>query len=543
MIVILERGVTTSPEVLAMEVAAWKTNPSWSGRAAILVIVTGGQQEAQIVITELWRQVKAANVVVMAASSSTVEIFTSQPYSPLCSAQAVSMGKWVPGSPFNYTLFPQKTYLNLNQCKVTAASTEFPPFVDSPDLSNRFTHGLEVMLFKSLAEQMNFSYEVIASPDGQSPWFVLIDGVPAGLVGRLYRHEADFAFHGIRMSWDRFRLVDIIDSYYGGSFVWAAPLAERAPLWISFFVVFDHYMWLGTFLSLAASAAVLTIITTKGAVNAVLAIWASTLNTSLPYECAPSREILFRLFIVFYFIYGINITTAYQSGIFGILTKGLTMTPMESAIEALRQGYIANMYPSNIPDLIANHPIFYEYVTSNNLANWTEDHINALRRVALQQRQIALYADTAFLYEMNRRFTTKAGKPLARALKERHSTYEPVFMMARDHPLQLTVQASMRRLMEGGWVEYHVRNLVDRRYVTDLENVEENDEGGGRKLSVEQLVGAFAMHLFLLVVSAVVLVVELTCADQHPKTPSMDLKKETPSLQLVFERRRLQLRI
>lgn len=501
-VVILREKLIASPLLLTSEIKRWKANPCWSGRAAILVVMLGGgSAEAHDVFSELWRQTKAANVVIMAVQGGVVQLFGSEPYSPQCTVSVFRIGVWGSKAPHNHTIFPARNFGNLNQCKIIAASVAVAPYVYSSNGSTQFTEGVEIRIFRTLAEMMNFSYEYIASPVGESPWMLFQDGKPAGLIGRLHRLEADVAFFGIRLTWQRYQLVDIIDSYYGDSFVWVSTLPERIPSWHSFFTVFDLYLWLWALLVLLLFAAVFSALTRITLVAALAIALGFSFNVCQP--CTTQR-LLLRFLLTCYLTYVLNITAAYQSGLFSEMTTASFAPPVDSAMEAAHEGFIFDVYPSAILEMKASHPELYAYIISNKLANWNEDHVSSLKRIAQQKREILLLSSMVVRYEKKRSFKTPDGKSLLRTLKVPYGSYEPVFHMSRDHPLQPAMQSAMRRLIECGWVEIYIDTLLDR---DDASGLAENDTD--RTLSMSNLFGAFVMLVGLLFVATTTLVGEL----------------------------------
>jgi len=360
----IEEYAVLDEKLLGAQISQWRQNFVWFGRAKILVILECEKNLSTIASTiflELWNQVKAVNVAVLFMGKSSYKIFKSAPYSTCCQVQVKSTD--ILG------MFQVHKLKNLNFCKVTTIPATLLPYVLPPNDKNIFYEGLEVRFLQELSRILNFSLGFASIPIGQSPWMSLINGtVPAGMMGVLYRAEADVSLSGNRLTYIRTQYVEHIESYFSDDFAWIGPIASKTPRWKSVFLVFRPFIWLSIFTVFLTTLFLLNYLKIQLSKSFTI-IWAATLNVGV--SNIDFNQPRTKFIIIGYLFYAIIITTMFTSGLFQVLTNGLKLTTINTPMEGVKAGLLVSMFLSSKSEIQEGLPEFMEYATKHNLAWYT----------------------------------------------------------------------------------------------------------------------------------------------------------------------------
>ncbi|KAK2163629.1 hypothetical protein LSH36_76g04006 [Paralvinella palmiformis] len=116
----------------------------------------------------------------------------------------------------------------------------YAPFVDEKRRDNKTElFGIEIRILENLAEMFNFTYRFVRSVDGQ--WGNLVNGVWTGMVGMVYRGDADMAASGISLIESRDEVVDFLTPHYIDSSV--VVFKPTRVKWRYFIKPFSQTVW------------------------------------------------------------------------------------------------------------------------------------------------------------------------------------------------------------------------------------------------------------------------------------------------------------
>lgn len=522
-IALIDSKIGRDPEILTDVIHTWSENLVWFGDAKILVVVEAAESDAQKfaenIFNELWRQTRSINIVVLVSHVHNITFFAWEPYSASCKIQAFVRGSWHNQYTGNSDLFPLRQFSNLNNCTIRVTATPLIPYVFPPDKNQNYHEGIEIRMFSELSKALNFSYAFQPVPAGQSAWLSVLNGTPSGMVGVLYRGEADVSLSGSRLTFERSQYVDPIDSYYGDDFTWIGPTAKRTPRWKGVFLVFNRKAWAcigATFLASTFMVAAL-FRWKRGASRwnfnkSFFLMWAINMNNSVPPRLFTSQTVI-RCFVCCFLCYLTVVNSLYGSGLYTVLTKGLSMETFDSAKDAAEAGMIVSIFPSNIPDLKETVPNFYNYITSHGLVEWTEDYMSCFRRAARQGDCFNLFTGLGGRYQTNLRFTSSSGKQYLHVMRNRYKSYEPVLYMKRHHPLLPVIKKKIQQMVESGLVLSYINTILtaslrNRSIATEVADFSEEEEK--KELSLEQVIGAFIAPMVILVTAVIAFAWEVT---------------------------------
>lgn len=507
-----ESTVSDSEELSSM-VRMWRNNAVWFGRAKILVIIesrSDGWELANKIISELWRQVKAVSVLVLIGWGDSVKFYSFVPYDESCRVEAKIVGFWNK-THHNYKVFPVWPFLNLNNCTLKVTATELIPYVFPPKENGEYTDGIEVRAFRLLSTILNFTYEFNPVPEGENPWATMLDDKPVGFIGMLVKGESDICLSGGRLNYERCMLADPLDPYISDDFVWVGPAPERTARWKAVFLVFSPDIWMAIATTFVASLLFTWFVYRKRfpASTAFLVVWTASLSNTSPSSLLPFS---IRGFFGCFLFYTLTINSLYTSALYGVLTKGLKLEPIDSNTQAADLGLTASIFASNMIDLEQTVPKYYKQITENNLIIWTNDFMKCLRRAARNGDCYTLFTALGSTYHINMRFTSKLGRPYVRIMKKRYKSYVPTIYMARHHPLHPLFRKLMGQLVENGWVQMQATHIMTESLrmrlrhseVKDFSEIEEK-----KKLGLDQLLGAFLAYSVMLMLAILAFLYEL----------------------------------
>jgi hypothetical protein len=237
----------------------------------LVVLLNDGKMNGDIiteVLSTLWEW-KVLEVIVVTESLSGqdgvrnvdthVDLFSWFPFqSPShCTrvTDVVLMDQWVNGAFVkNSNLFPKKITRNLNQCPMVASTIGWGDLVipsgeadsGNPDPRKAYEDGLEVILYKTVAEAFNMSTAFIEPlPSYGNVWgdYNHADNTYTGVIGDAKFGRSNVSFCGLAKNFFFETHIDSTHSYLESGFNWYVQCARPRPRWQVFVRTFALSVW------------------------------------------------------------------------------------------------------------------------------------------------------------------------------------------------------------------------------------------------------------------------------------------------------------
>jgi len=521
-VAILGESIVYNDTLLTKSIHIWRQNSVWFSRAKILIVVEAKKQHAKDIaskiISEFWKQTKSPFVVVVVSHEHQVSFFKYKPYSPGCEIKPRFVGQWKKEG----RLFQNYRYLNLNKCVLTGAPAVMEPFV-FPPINNTYCEGIEIRIFETLSTHLNFTINYQEIP-GENPWLSSINGTPTGMIGQLYRQEADITISGSRLTYERAQFADSLDTYFSDDFTWIGPAARTTPSWKAVFLVFRVRMWISLGVCYVFSIIVFFLLyfrkrhAAEDISHSFVVMCGANLNIAMPLSYITSKSVI-RIFFASYLCFALTINAIYTSGLYEVLSQGLKLDLIDSARAGLDKGLTVSIDETNIISFPEIMPEFYNEMVNKGLLDLDIDYYTCLERAAKYGDCMVLYPSLVARYDINNKYTLQSGEQLVHIMKTRYKTYEPVMYMPKHHPLIPVFRKKMRQLVESGWVRHQINTIMEKSKRNGRQNTGIDRLYGERRrkeLTIDQLLGAFLVSLVTMIISLVIFIGEIVYHNYSP---------------------------
>ncbi|GFR09907.1 glutamate receptor ionotropic, delta-2 [Trichonephila clavata] len=165
-------------------------------------------------------------------------------------------------------------------------------------------YGMEAELIKIITTKIGVNYEIVTPEDGQYG-IELSSGNWTGIIGMLYRGEADIGIANLGIFENRFRAVDFSSSYMSDGLYFSYIKSANREQLFSFLRMFDFSTWMCLFASfLLASVVILMILKDQETISSImLYLFGSFLGQTLLFHRQINEwKIIFLSWMLFAFI-------------------------------------------------------------------------------------------------------------------------------------------------------------------------------------------------------------------------------------------------
>ncbi|GFY45828.1 lig_chan-Glu_bd domain-containing protein [Trichonephila inaurata madagascariensis] len=192
-------------------------------------------------------------------------------------------------------------------------------------------YGMEAELIKTIMAKIGVDYEIVTPEDGQYG-MELSSGNWTGVIGMLYRGEADMGIANLGTYEDRFRTVDFSSPYLSEGMYFSYLKSRNSEQLFSFLRMFDFSTWMCFFASfLLASVVILIILKDQETISSImLYLFGSFLGQTLMFHKEINEwKVIFLSWMLFAFI----MSSVYS----GALSSFLVLPSQEKSVETFRE--------------------------------------------------------------------------------------------------------------------------------------------------------------------------------------------------------------
>lgn len=355
---------------------------------------------------------------------------------------------------------------------------------------------------------MDFVLQYKESPAGESPYITYDkNNNRAGLLGLLYRQEADLACFGTGLGNERYYAADALISHTQDSLVWMAPAPGLRSNWDSVYIAFSTNIWILVLVFLITIGMTFRYLSANtddvlfsDISKCILDSWSATLNLGITSR--PKSQKM-KCFLTFVLLYAVIISAAYQSFLITLLTSHRKARGFNTIEEAVDAGIVAYVFPSGMYMYNqSNHRTWNKILAEGgHVFDTSYNYTKTLFIVVKPPYAVSLMIQYSADFIVRKYFLRHSG-PLARALSPFFTTYPITFYMSPGHPLRYVINEKVARLMEAGlpekWLQDVLRDAEDRDYGQGGENDDERKALSLAHLEVTFLILGFGLTISLI---------------------------------------------
>jgi hypothetical protein len=532
-----------------------ESTEQWNPRSKFVVVIMGSaelqyQHAVLDILEELWEE-KIVNVVVVVvqpeeglqlnennfasevdySKPSTIDLYTWFPFqSPYrCNSvhDIVLIDRWLLDGKGrlmnNSVLFPNKTPRNLHTCPLIAVTDYWGHYVNIRHAPNngtylrntKYRHGLEVLLFRAIAEALNMT-AVLRNPlIYDLVWGQLFaNSNSTGVMGDIKDGRANISFRGLPKHLDQFeRYAESTHSYLESGFHWYVQCPKPHPRWQTLCRIFSPSLW---FIFMAVNILISVLIwwfaklanesphresdlyvSFHRVCAVVFAIFVNYVAPKLPRT--PALRVLF----AFLLGYALAFNTVFESRFVSLLVdpgEGKRVTSVDELLRSDTKFVFVDAYA----DLFA-YPDDREKDILLRRINCSD--FEACAKIVATSGDSATVLDTInyFNYEyllVDENYNTQLCQ-----LNELIKSYPISMYMTKGSPLLESVNNIILLTLEGGLVEHWWRVIIDLMRVRTAGQRSEFT-GSYRSFSMRYMYVAFLYLILGLVMSTLVFACE-----------------------------------
>ncbi|XP_045615376.1 glutamate receptor ionotropic, delta-2 isoform X1 [Procambarus clarkii] len=359
------------------------------------------------------------------------------------------------------TLFPDKL-ANLRGSLLKVSTFEWEPSVlYYRDVTGKlqFPYGIDIEVVNALSSVINFTVVFEEPPSGEF-WGVMSEnGSWSGMMGKLFRNEADLGVANLFLTLGRLGAVDYSAPYDAEVSCFMVRTDPPAPQWLSLALPFQGATWATLMGGVMAAGLVVFCLASLGArcgggevkslESLVFAYFFSfSMHFRDPQAVLPRRNHM-RIFVSFLGLYAIIITTAYSSN----LTAFLTVTRSPQSMDTIKELCDSDMEISGLGGFF-----------KGALASAVDPYLQRLgdRFVGYQELEVVWpkvrKGRAAYLH--NRQFLefvitthfSSQGVTSMRIMKECFAPYSIAMALQHHSPLKTNFDRVIRWMIESGLV-------------------------------------------------------------------------------------------
>ncbi|XP_034672140.1 uncharacterized protein LOC117903812 [Drosophila subobscura] len=480
-----------------------------------IIVYTGREAQPLETIKIMFRRllnIYVLNVNVFLTRRGIVQMYTYYPYGPhRCqSSLPVYYGSFqgVPSTAefgLRRKLFPSKL-TNMHGCELIAVTFEHRPYVRIDDDANspngRRLHGIEGMIFNSLAERMNFTINLVERQDkdrGQ----IMPNGSVTGILQMILEGEANITFVCFMYSKERSDVMLPSISYTNFPIVLVIPGGGTMKPLERLMKPFRYIIWSCLIVSLLIGLSLIAVLQllpvpavrelVLGRSNRLpcLGLWYSLLGGLALHT--PRRNFS-RYLLVMWLLETLVLRAAYTGQLYLILQDAQVRTPLQSMAEVVAKGYAFYMLP-------ALRGVFRDSLLSSNIRVVRSHEASLLRLRDEDDPGIAVPLLLPTVYEFDylsgptRRHLTVLPDALMTA---------PLTLYMRPHSyLKRRIDRLLMAMMSSGIIYRYRRMYLDR-----IERMAKRRSAEPQPLTIVQLSGIFFCLMVLQLLAGMVFVLE-----------------------------------
>ena len=370
--------------------------------------------------------------------------------------------------------------------------------------------GLEVKIFKTIAEKLNLKSYSIKRPSDGGLWGEEISpGRFTGLMGDLQRDKADIGWAQLFIIPNRAKIIDYTSAYDIDYLCYMLAKPPPLPPWTAVVLPFELSIWLCLLTSntLCVLLSVFFVWYLKQEkrfpyFDVIFYVYGAALDESLSFA-AKVKPTAMRIFMAF-FLFSSTITAQfYRSG----LITNLSVPYIPKPIDTLKE---ASTYPAPIASFGDTFLKATRNSLNPHLQRLAENYIvhynfgEAFKNVS--EGKIIMGESRQFIdFNIRKHYTDEFGETGMHVMKECLTPYRVAFGLSKGNPLTRPFGRVIQRLIEAGLVRKWMKDELD--LIARLSEVK--TEAEAKPWTLNELQGAFLVSAVMTGLAALVFLLEL----------------------------------
>ncbi|KAJ9586513.1 hypothetical protein L9F63_019839 [Diploptera punctata] len=475
----------------------------------MIILMEGNEYSAKQALEHLWKW-KVLDAIVLVPSqnnSQHVDLYTWFPFQSekeCTTIQRVTLvDTYLPEGRFinNADLYPRKIKRNLHACPLVASTISWGYMVTpSNDSKFAFSDGLEVIIFKTIAETLNMTPTYIKPIPSTMVWgdYQPETGNYTGVIGDAKFGRSNLSFCGLPKNYFFELHVDSTHSYFESGFYWYVRCPRPRERWSVFIMTFSPSLWtalIATFITIAvimrwiaeySRRSITEVETYKNLPGCLQVLLAAFFNVSVSImPITVELRILFSLWVWFSF----SLTTVFQTFFMSYLVDPGTLKQVTTVDELLESS------------LTLTFDIGYYYLFE--FGGERESKIISISKIcdgfAVCSRRTATVGDTATVMDIlnydfySHLYEEEFHDTLLCRLPERIEPYQVAMFMQKGNPLFESVNDIIVKLVESGIIDWWRGNVLSRQILARPKNPHEEEYIPYFVLSMKHMYVAFTV--------------------------------------------------
>lgn len=361
-------------------------------------------------------------------------------------------------------LFQNTIPEDLQNCEVKFIAYQVPPYVLNPQKyrGDPEKAGLEVIVFNTLADKMNFTEVYLkvnfSTSGGKKKHFDF-------MFGELYNQRADVVF-GL-MAADKNASFQNLHPSILEQTTWWFPTAHVQPRWLNLIKIYKSVVWLYILLSMVGNGIVWWLFGRKleryGQFdryrNCVLFSWYILLQGGI--HVLPNSNTV-RILVMSWILYAILMCVTYQSQLISILFKPIYEPQISNAEELLKSNLKFGFYPPTDiffrdPDDPIQRAVLKDYIQ----CPITEECVN---RTAFQRDFAVMKSKRQVLFLSKIYYTNPDGSQMLYPCKDGYPM-RPMYFVLRGYPLFDQFNHNIMFLHASGLIHKWDKAVISVNYI------------------------------------------------------------------------------
>ncbi|GFY67084.1 lig_chan-Glu_bd domain-containing protein [Trichonephila inaurata madagascariensis] len=380
-------------------------------------------------------------------------------------------------------------------------------------------YGIEAEMIKTLMAKIGVDYEIVTPQDGQYG-IELSSGNWTGVIGMLYRGEADIGIANLGIFEDRFRTVDFSSPYMSEGLHFSYIKSANREQLFSFLRMFDFSTWMLFLASfLLASVVILIILKDQETISSImLSLFGSFLRQSLVFHKKINEwKVIFFSWMLFAFI----MSSVYSGALLSFLvlpSEGKIVESYRELSEAVAKGSHRGFTLNG-----TNH--------AATIRHYPEQYLQSLGKM-IEENHWHITADEMTQDPLKKKYSPD-GKPRIDAVfgakyifkmlyevgdfkskvfisEERLFAVPQAIAFRKGFGCTFEVNKYIKRIVQGGIYDKFLKD-ESLKYWFSLSNEERNvvELADNRILSISDFTDAFLLFFAGLLISCLVFLIEL----------------------------------
>jgi len=378
--------------------------------------------------------------------------------------------------------------------------------------------GIEIRIIEALAKNLNMKLKYVDIPANENPREVKpINGSYIGLLGMLYRFDADIMAGGMVVQEPRTNVVEMIYSHTDDSlkyFISVPPVVNNFGAILS---VFSPRIWIliiTVFASFSMTYAIVLASAPDLKVRNVISI--SLLQTySLLFDqelLKTTKTMLSTVLLIFYFAYSLIITNSYRSSLITTLTSEAHSKWFESPDEVIAAGQKIYLYRPGFHFFIEAaqvDPLWTKILLPERHEFITEYSYSLLNKLYDKKQDIIMCITLTCKSIINQGLLDKNMNPKLVTLGKKFIRFPVTIFLSPGSPLLEIFRDRLCWMSEAGLVrDWKNRIAFSDKIKTMFHKMTDSYENGPKKLTLQHLEPVFIMLATMLSTAALSFLIE-----------------------------------